>query len=142
MDYAWVSWFSGHKFKLEAEDFSFHVLKKIFQISVWKYLLCVQQKVFRVFLFLFVVLSWYILVQSMKLYKVWLKRSENGYFFCFSIHKWHIIVQTYRQNKSSIQIFQSFLTNKAPLALFFSQGLHITYKTYNLSIKGENYQLE
>ena len=35
----------------------------------------------------------------------------------------------------------SILTNEAPLALVFFQGLHITCKTYcNLSIKGENYQ--
>ena len=26
----WVSWFSGHKFKLEAENFIFHILQKMF----------------------------------------------------------------------------------------------------------------
>ena len=47
-----------------------------------------------------------------------------------------------QQNKTSIQIFQSFLTNEGPLALIFFWGLHIISKTYNLSIKGENYQLD
>ena len=47
-----------------------------------------------------------------------------------------------QQNKTSIQIFQSFLTNEGPLALIFFRGLHIISKTYNLSIKGENYQLD
>ena len=70
-------------------------------------------------------------------------KQKRIYFFSFSIYKWHIIVQTNRQNKTSIQIFQTFLTNKAPLALIFFRGLHITCKTYyNLSIKGENYQLD
>ena len=26
----WVSWFSGHKYKLEAEDFIFHILQRNF----------------------------------------------------------------------------------------------------------------
>ena len=89
----WASWFSGHRFRLEAEDFIFHILWKFFfQISAWKYLFCVQEKVCGVFVFPYFVLSWYILVQSMELFKVWLKPSQNRYFFSFSIHKWHINV--------------------------------------------------
>ena len=138
----WVSWFNGHKFKLEAVDFIFHILQRNFPNFVVKILALCSPKVFEVFIFPYFVLIWYILVQSMELFKVWLKLSENGYFSSFSIQKWQIIVQTNRQNKTSIQIFRIFLTNKAPLVLIFFQGLHITCKTYyNLSIKGENYQL-
>ena len=79
----WVSWFSGHAFKLEAEDFIFHILKRNFQNFGVKILALCSAKVFRVFIFPYFVLSWYILVQSMKLFKVWLKRSQNGYLFFF-----------------------------------------------------------
>ena len=48
-------------------------VSRIFQISTWKYLLCVQQKVFRVFIFPYFILSWCIFVQSMELSNVWLK---------------------------------------------------------------------
>ena len=79
----WVSWFSGHAFKLEAEDFIFDILKRIFQNFGVKILALCSAKVFGVFIFSYFVLSWYILVQSMKLFKVWLKRSQNGYLFFF-----------------------------------------------------------
>ena len=97
----WVSWILASIFSTE-----------IFQILVWTYLLCVQQKVFGVFIFPYVILSWYILVQSMELFKVCLKHSQNRYFFSFSIHKRHIIVQTNRQNKTSIKFFKVFLQIK------------------------------
>ena len=54
----------------------------------------------------------------MELFKVWLKGSQNGYFFSFSIHKGHIIVQTNRHNKTSIQI----CSYRAPIALIFFPG--------------------
>ena len=134
----WVSWFNGQKFKLEDLDFICHILQRNFPNFGVKILALCSPKVFEVFIFPYFVLIWYILVQSMELFKVWLKLSENGYFSSFSIHKWQIIVQTNRQNKTSIQIFRIFLTNKAPLVLTFFRGLHVTCKTYyNLSIKGE-----
>ena len=129
----WVSWFSVHRFKLEAEDFIFHILQRIFLNFGMKILALCSARVSRIFIFPYFILSWHILVQSMELFKVWLKRSQDRYFFSFSIHKWYIIVQTN----------QIFLTNKVSLVLIFFRGLHITCETYyNLSIKGENYQLD
>ena len=111
------------KFRCENTCFVFSKKSSKFQFS-----LCCSQLVYTC--------SKYGVVQT--LFKTFPKRI----FFPFSIHKWHIIVQTNRQNKTSIQIFQSFLTNEAPLVLIFFRGLHITYKTYNLSVKRENYQLD
>ena len=70
-----ASWFSGHRFKLETEDFFLHIPQKI---SPWKYLFCVQQEVSGVFIFPYFVLSWYILAQ--RLVKTFLKWK---YFFLF-----------------------------------------------------------
>ena len=48
---------------MEAEDFIFRIFKEVFQISDWKYLFCVQQEVFGVFVFLYLVPSWYNLLK-------------------------------------------------------------------------------
>ena len=81
----WPSLFSGHRFKLESEDFIFHILQRNFSNFGMK--IGVQQKVFRAFIFPYFVLSWYILVQSL------LERfPKRIYFFSFSILKWHIFV--------------------------------------------------
>ena len=80
----------------------------------------------------------YVVIQVFVLYEYMLakwQKMENGK----NNDKMENINQ---QNKTSIQIFQSFLTNEGPLALIFFRGLHIISKTYNLSIKGENYQLD
>ena len=82
----WVSWFNGQKFKLEDLDFIFHILQRNFPNFGVKILALCSPKVFEVFIFPYFVLIWYILVQSMELFKVWLKLSENGYFSSFSIH--------------------------------------------------------
>ena len=82
--------------------------------------------------------NYYVVIQVFVLYENMLakwQKMENGKIN----DKMENINQ---QNKTSIQIFQSFLKNKAPLALIFFRGLHISSKTYNLSIKGENYQLD
>ena len=50
----WASLFSAHRFKLEVEDFIFHAAvfsREIFQTLAWKFLLCVPQKVIRVYIF-------------------------------------------------------------------------------------------
>ena len=131
----WVSWFSGHMFRLEAEDFIFHIFQRNFpNFSVKILALCSANSLRSCYFSLF--RSQVVYTCSKYI------RSQNGYFF-LSLFTSYIIVQTNRQNKMSIQIFQSFLTNKAPLALIFFRGLHITCKAYyNLSIKGENYQLD
>ena len=129
----WASWFSntgsGSNWKSRILPFTFS--REVFQISAWKYLLCVQQEVFRVFIFPYFVLSWYILAQRLvKTFPKW------KYFFSFSILKWHIIVQTNRNNKLFFK--EEHSSNKAPF-----WGLHITCETYyNLSLKAENYQLD
>ena len=139
----WVNWFSGHRFKLEAEDFIFHILQRKFPNFGVKILALSSAKSLRNFYFslfrsqLVYTCSKYEVVQSL------VKPFPKLIFFSFSIHKRHIIVQTKRQKKTIIQIFQIFLMSKAPLALIFYQGLHITRKIYcNLSIKGKNYQLD
>ena len=110
----WVSWFNGYRFKLEAEGFIFHILQRNFQNLGVKILALCSAKIFGVFIFPYFVLSY--------LFKVW-SFSKFGYnvpktdtFFSFSVHKWYKIVQTNRHNKTSIQIFRIFPTNKAPLA--------------------------
>ena len=111
--------------------------REVFQISAWKYLFCAQQEVFRVFIFPYFVLSWYILAQ--RLVKMF---PKSKYFFSFYSLKGHTIVQTNRNNKlffrdNHFYKWSSFGVN------FFSRKLHITCKTYhNLSIKAENYQLD
>ena len=44
----WPSLFGAHRFKLEMEDFIFHVVvfsRETFKTLAWKFLLCVPQKV-------------------------------------------------------------------------------------------------
>ena len=60
----WASLFSGHKFKLEAEDFIFHILQINFPNFGLKILiLCSAKRLRKVFFFFFTyfVFSWYIL---------------------------------------------------------------------------------
>ena len=137
----WMSWSSRHRFKLEAEDFIFRILQRFFPNFGMKIPALCSAKCLQTFYFslfgsqLVYTCSKYEVVKSLV--------KKFLYFFSFSIHKWHIIVQTNWHNKGSIKIFQIFLTNKAPLALTFFRGQHITCKTYyNLSIKVENYQLD
>ena len=80
----WPSSFSEHRFKLEPS-----ILCSIFfkETLSWKYFFCVQQKVFRAFIFSCLVLSWYILASLVKTFPKWV------YFFSFSILKWHILAQ-------------------------------------------------
>ena len=50
----WESLFGAHRFKLEVEDFIFHVVvysRETFQTLAWKFLLYILQKVFRVYIF-------------------------------------------------------------------------------------------
>ena len=54
------------------------IFSRVFQILAWKYLFCVQQEVFVVFIFPYFVPSWYILAQSLvKTFPKW------KYFFFF-----------------------------------------------------------
>ena len=55
----WASLFGAHRFKLEAEDFIFHVTvfsRKTFQTLAWKFLPCVPQKIFGIYIFPYFVL--------------------------------------------------------------------------------------
>ena len=125
----WASWFSGHRFKLEAEILSSIFPWEVFQILDWKYLFCVQQEVFRVFIFPYFVLSWYILAQRLvKTFPKW------KYFFSFSILKWHIIVQIIFERGAFLQI-------KLLWCLFFFQGCILLAKiiiTYQSKQKTTN----
>ena len=50
----WASLVGTHRSKLEVEDFIFHVVvfsRETFQTLAWKFLLCVPQKVFGVYIF-------------------------------------------------------------------------------------------
>ena len=81
----WASLFGAHRFKLEAEDFIFHVAvfsKETFQTLTWKFLLCVRQKVFGLYIFPNFVLVYYIVVQ--KLVKTFPRRVYTFYLFLFS----------------------------------------------------------
>ena len=54
------------------------IFSRVFQILAWKYLFCVQQEVFVVFIFPYFVPSWHILAQSLvKTFPKW------KYFFFF-----------------------------------------------------------
>ena len=64
----WVSLFGTHRFKLEVKDFIFYVVvfsRETFQTLAWKFLLCVPQKVFGVYIFPNFVLVQYIVVQKL-----------------------------------------------------------------------------
>ena len=89
----WVSWFSGHKYKLEAKDFIFHILQRNFS-NVCENTCFVISKKYSEFL-----LSFKLFSADIHLFKVWLKCSQNEYIFSFSILKYHIIVQTNRKNE-------------------------------------------
>ena len=62
----WSNLFGAHRFKLEVEDFIFHVLvfsRETFQTLACKFLLCIPQRVFRVYIFPDFVLVQHIVVQ-------------------------------------------------------------------------------
>ena len=61
----WASSFSGHRFKLEANDFIFHILQKNFPKFSVKILALCSTKSLGVLIFPYFVLMWYILVQSL-----------------------------------------------------------------------------
>ena len=69
-----ASWFSGHSFKLEAEDFIFYIPQRRFPNFGLKILLCfVFSKKSSEFLFFLILFS-----AGIYLLKDWLKRSQNG----------------------------------------------------------------
>ena len=64
----WASLVGTHRSKLEVEDFIFHAVvfsRETFQTLAWKFLLCVPQKVFGVYIFPNFVLMQYIVVQKL-----------------------------------------------------------------------------
>ena len=63
----WSNWFSRHRFKLEAEDFIFHLLQSFLNFGLKILVLC--SAIFEVFIFPYFVL------------KIWLKLSQNGNIF-------------------------------------------------------------
>ena len=91
-----ASWFSGHSFKLEAEDFIFHIPQRRFPNFGLKILLCfVFSKKSSEFLFFLILFS-----AGIYLLNNWLKRSQNGtnrnnkFFFIFrdkNSYKWVVL---------------------------------------------------
>ena len=127
----WPSWFSEHRFKLEPSILSSILFKETLS---WKFFFCVQQKVFRAFVFSCLVLSWYILISLIKMFPKWV------YFFSFSILKWHILDQA---NRNKLFFIGEYSYKLSSFGVFFFWGLHITCKAYyKLSIKREKYQLD
>ena len=64
----WTSLFGAHRFKLKVQDFIFHIVvfsRETFQTLVWKFLFCIQQKVFWVCIFPNFVLVQHIVVQKL-----------------------------------------------------------------------------
>ena len=64
----WVSLVGIHRSKLEVEDFIFHAVvfsRETFQTLAWKFLLCVLQKVFGVYIFPNFVFVLFIVVQKL-----------------------------------------------------------------------------
>ena len=112
----WASLFGAHRFKLEVEDFIFHVVvfsRETFQTLAWKFLLCVPQKIFGVYFF-----PNFVLVCSIQLFKNQLKHTQGAYilfvFFYFQL-------ACNCSNSSKQEVKHSY---------------------YNLSINGEKYQLD
>ena len=113
----YASWFSRHRFKLEAEDLISHILQINSPNFIMKILALCSAKSLQ---------SFYISLFCSQLVYTCLKHGvvrilvksfpKLIYILPLSVHKWHIIVQTNRNNKTSI------LTNKATLALIFSRG--------------------
>ena len=84
-----ASLFGAHRFKLEVEDFIFHVVvfsRETFQTLAWKLQLSVPQKLFGVYIF-----------------PNFLPKTHI-YFLSFSIFRLHVIVQTHRNKKLNILI--------------------------------------
>ena len=80
-----ASLFVAHRFKLKVEDFIFHVVVfsiETFQTLAWKFLLCVSQKVFGVYISPNFVLAQHIVVQ--KLVKTYPRRVYTFCLFLFS----------------------------------------------------------
>ena len=68
LDFCFASLFGAHRFNMEVEDFIFHVVvfsRETFQTLAWKFLLCVPQKVFGVYIFPNFVLVQHIVVQKL-----------------------------------------------------------------------------
>ena len=84
----WASLFGAYRFKLEVEDFIFHVVvffRETFQTLPWKFLLCVPQKVFRVYIFPnFVLVSHRVVQKLVKTYKTYPRRVYTFCLFLFS----------------------------------------------------------
>ena len=86
----WASWFSRNMFRLEAEDFIFHILQRSFANFGLIILVLCSARSFGVFIFPYFVLSCYILL------KVCLKRSTMETYFPFLYSQVAYIVQTNR----------------------------------------------
>ena len=98
----WVSLFGAHSFKLEAEDFNFHVVvlsKETFQTLAWKFHFGFRKKFSRIIFFLILFSC------STQLFKNQLNIPNLPiYFLSFSIFRQHVIVQTHRNKKLNIFI--------------------------------------
>ena len=81
----WASLFGAHRFKLEVEDFIFHIIvfsRETFQTLALKFLLCIPQNFLGFYVFPYFVLVQYIVVQ--KLVKTYPRRVYTFCLFLFS----------------------------------------------------------
>ena len=187
----WASLFGTHRFKLEVEDFIFHVVvfsRESFQTLAWKFLLCVPQKVFGVYIFPNFVLMQHIVVQKLvkarsshqrcSLRKCILRNfgKFTGKHLCQSFYfnkvagltcnfiKIETLAQVFSCEFSKIfknNFFTEYFWATASithtqdeyiLIVFFyfqvasncanSSKQEVKHSHYNLSIKGEKYQLD
>ena len=100
----WASFVDTHRSKLEVENFILHVAvfsRETFQTLAWRFLLCIPQNVFGVYIFPNFVFVQYIVVQ--KLVKA-NPRHLNTFCLFSIICRWHVIFQTYRNKNLNILI--------------------------------------
>ena len=120
----WASWFSGHRFKLEAEDFFLHIPQRSFPNFSLEILALCSARSLQSFFFFLILFS-----AGIHLLKDWLKRSQNeNTFFLFPFSSSTSLFKLIETIDYSSKM--DILTNKASLVLIFFHGLHISCKTY------------
>ena len=111
-----TSLFGALKFKLEVKDFIFHGVvfsRETFQTLAWKFLLCIPQNVFGVYIFPNFVLVQYIAVQKS------VKTYPSLVYTLFVFFNFHVACNCSNSSKQETK-----------------------HSYYNLPVKGEKYQLD
>ena len=128
-----ASWFSGHRFKLETQNFIFHILHRNFPNFGMKILVLCSAKSLQSFSFFF----FCFLIQS--LFKTFPKLIYVFLFLFLSDiscpswnnwNNWNCPIET-----TSYFPKTSILTNKAPLVLIFSGGYILHAKLITCQLK-------